>query len=138
MTEVITDRVPMEKWGKDHWSTLGYIETRCVDHKGVPALEHMRTDPDRHPGLVAYSYNMPTEKSPTRLKGDATKENHDDWDCADDMIAEGLLKWQGTGINPVFVLTKRGRQVAAKLRAHKVNGGNFAGFEVGRKEQGDE
>lgn len=44
--------VPVEMWGKDHWSTFGYIETRCVDHDGVPDREHMRCDTDLHPGLA--------------------------------------------------------------------------------------
>jgi hypothetical protein len=38
--EVPRDPVPIELWGKDHWTTLAYIETRCVDYDGVPNHDH--------------------------------------------------------------------------------------------------
>jgi len=122
--------VPMALWGKDHWSTLAYIETRTVDYKGVPDRNHMRCDVDRHPGLAgrAASPIVMDKKYPTLLKGMKKLYNHDDWDCVEDMIAESLLEWEGTGIHPVFVLTKRGKSVCAALRIHKQNGGQFAQF----------
>jgi hypothetical protein len=64
--------VPIEEWGKDHWSLLGYIECRCVDHQGVPDHSHMRTNAGRHPGLVGAECRglPPWEPSyGTRLKG---------------------------------------------------------------------
>ena len=127
MTQV-TEHIPMQRWGKDHWSTFAYIECRCVDHKGVPGRNQMRCDADVHPGLTNRANNtFPDSKHPTRLK-DGEVEGHDDWSCADDMEREGLLEWKGTGINPVFVLTKKGKEMAAKLRQHKADGGNFAAF----------
>lgn len=55
-------------WGRDHWSTLAYIETRIVDHSGVPSREHMRCDPKRHP-LLAHDGSRGGSPSPTRLTG---------------------------------------------------------------------
>ena len=130
------DPVPMELWGKDHWSTLGYIETRCVDHGGEVENDRMRTDSDRYPALVGPRVAMlgPSRKKyPTQLAGGKKLKNHDDWDCAADMEAAGLLKWEGTGLRPVFVLTKKGLQVSAQLREHKAGGGCFATFSA----QGD-
>jgi len=126
-----SEAVPMSQWGRDHWSTLAYIECRCVDHKGIPNRAHMRTDIDLHPALAdtRILVNMqPGKKYPTRLKDGIDKEAHDDWSCAEDMEAAGLLKWEGTGLNPVFVLTKLGLKVSAALREHKAGGGNFASF----------
>ena len=121
--------VTMALWGKDHWSTLGYIETRIVDYKGVPDRDHMRCDGERHPGLAGRAATRPgSKKCPTRLKHGKLLYDHDDWDCVEDMIAEDLLKWEGTGIHPEFVLTKRGKAVCAALRVHKQDGGNFAQF----------
>ena len=120
--------VAIEKFGKDHWSTLAYIETRCVNHKGIPNREHMRCDLDRHPGLVNLASNG-TKKYPTLLKGGEELPDHDDWDCVDDLIAVGFLEWGGTGINPVFKMTPDGLDVAARLRKHKGNGGRFGNFE---------
>ena len=126
--------IPVEMWGKDHWSTFAYIEVRCVDHKGQPDRQHMRCDVDLHPGLAphrrGFSDHTP-KKYPTRLKGGVEVQDHDDWSCIDDMEEAGLLKWEGSGIYPIFVLTDKGKVVAGRLRAHKANGGNFAGFNPG-------
>lgn len=125
----MSDPIPMEKWGKDHWSMLAYIESRCVDYKGVLDRDHVRCDPDVHPGLTNRGNAMsPSMRYPTRLRGGVQVTQHDDWSCAEDMEKAGLLKWEGTGIHPVFVLTDLGKRVAAQLRQHKMNGGKFADF----------
>lgn len=120
------------QFGKDHWSTFAYIETLCVDFKGVPDLRRMRCDIDRHPGLRSNSIGSTTstQKYPTRLAGGIDKHDHDDWDCADDLEAAGLIHQNGTGINPVFQLTPEGVQVASALRAHKAAGGVFSTFKM--------
>lgn len=128
--------VPIAKWGVDHWSTFGYIETRIVDCKGVPDRAHMRCDIDLHPGLAGFergrglSREEMSKKYPTRLKDDELQENHDDWCCLDDAETEGLLENVGTGIHRVYRLTPKGRAVAAKLRDHKGAGKNFASFSL--------
>lgn len=110
--------VPMHLWGKDHWSTFGYIDTRLVDYKGTVDCNHMRGN---HVGHDA-GY-------PTRLTGGATLADHSDYDCLFDAETAGLLVLQGTGLNPVAKrLTKKGALVAAALRAHKAEGGYFANF----------
>lgn len=129
----MTEHIPMSLWGKDHWSTLAYIETRIVDYKGQPDRSHMRCDPKRHPGLAghvhaALSPSLGDKNYPTRLKDGKELHDHDDWDCMEDAEAEGLLKWNGTGMYPVFVLTKKGRAICAALRRHKQDGGQFAEF----------
>ncbi len=124
-------RVPMSKFGKDHWSTFGYIECRIVDHGGIPDRNHMRCDPERHPGLAGSraNYSGERKKYPTRLAGDNEfLPDHDDWDCAYDLEAVGLLEDLGTGVNPVFQLTELGHTVAAALRKHKAEGKMFATF----------
>lgn len=124
---VWTRPVPMSKWAKDHWSAFAYLETRVVDKRGIPDIEHMRCDRARHPGLAHRgSYGKIVG---TKLKGGAIRKDHDDWDCIDDIEAAGLIKIGGTGINPVWKLTKAGNEMAGRLRAHKGDGGRFAEFE---------
>lgn len=131
---ILPPRPTIYEFGKDHWSTFGYAECRCVDDEGVPDRCHMRCNIHRHPGL-AHLRDWNPEHG-TRLKGfisplDTPRlqlPDHDDWDCVEDLEAVGLLKWEGTGINPVFQLTEFGLLIAAELRKHKANGGNFAGF----------
>lgn len=113
-------------FGKDHWLTFAYIETRCVDYDGIPDRRHLRCIHGRHP-LQAHE-GGDASAYPTRLKSDAVIHNHDDWDCLDDLEREGLLTNLGSSTNPRFKLTARGQEVAAQLRAHKGDDGNFASF----------
>ena len=89
MTDTMTEApVPMAQWGKDHWSTFAYIETRCVDFDGVPCRDHMRCDLDRHPSLRHRGTSE--NKYPTRLKGGQERQDHDDWDCIDVVVRRGV------------------------------------------------
>ena len=127
--------VKMENWGKDHWSTFAYVETLCVDGiggVGIPDKNKLRCDPTRHLGLIGPINNSMGiydigKRYPTRLK-DGELDNHDDWDCIDDMEEHGLIKIMGTGIHPTYLLTKTGSILAHELRVHKTNGGNFSNF----------
>lgn len=124
--------IQITNWGKDHWSTFAYVETLAVENKGiaVPDNVRMRTNEKTHPHLVGHLLgNMGGSKYPTRLKN---KEilGHDDWDCLDDAVEEGLLEDVGTGLNRAFKLTEKGMKVAAMLREHKMKGGTFSTFEL--------
>ena len=128
-TQIVVDvprPVPPSWWGKDHWSTLLYVECRCVDHKGWPNHPNMRTDFSRHPGYARAVLGMHSaEKYPTRLRHGTEGvllTDHDDWDCVEDMEAAGLVQAVGTGSNPRWKLTELGHTVAGKLRAHKAQG----------------
>ena len=133
-TETVTVKtIPMNKFGKDHWSTFAYIETRGVDYAGQPARNHMGCNDKRHPGLGKSRNCGWKDEYSTRLRGHTTSKpnrviGHDDWDCAYDLEEAGLLKDNGTGINPVFELTVLGFKVASLLRQHKAGGGVFATF----------
>ncbi len=116
----------VEVFGKDHWSTFGYLETRIVDHRGEPNRNHMRCHADRHPLMVGGAGDA--SGYPTVLRGGATLAHHDDWDCADDLIAAGLLVNLGSAIHPQYALTMRGRVVASELRDHKAARKSFADF----------
>lgn len=120
----------MSLWGRDHYSTLGYIECRCVDNKGIPDRSHMRCNPARHPGLGGAHWKP---EYATRLKGHTTEtpkqhRGHDDWDCAYDIEAAGLIEDIGTGVHPIWKLTDVGLNACAALRAHKAAGGSFSTF----------
>lgn len=131
MYKIQRDPVPMELWGKDHWSTFAYLETVCVDYKGAIDKRRMRCSTRRHPGWALSSSILDTEY-PTRLRGKVELSDHDDYDCIEDMEAAGLLKWIGTSTHPgIVTLTNKGKQLAGRLRAHKMNGGMFGNFEAG-------
>ena len=84
----------------------------------------MRCDYDRHPQFYCdythgHGANQKARKYPTRLAHGVEKENHDDWDCVEDLVAAGLVVWHGTGINPVFNLTEEGWRYTDILRREK-------------------
>lgn len=135
------DYIPMSLWGKDHWSTLAYLETRIVDGKGLIDNTRMRCDARLH---RAFAWSGPFSgivqdgaKYPTRTKtGDVP--NHDDWSCLEDMIASGLLRAWFTVVRhgePIGGSQARvefadlGLQVANELRNHKARVGNFHTFQ---------
>jgi len=125
--------IPIEKWGRDHWTTLLYIEHCCVDSGGEPNFDKLRCDTDRHPFYAGrYARHVGTaglKKYPTRLKGGEEREDHDDWDCIEDMVHAGVVLWVGTGAFPVFELTEYGRQLGAALRQHYSHDRNPNTFE---------
>lgn len=148
-----TTPIPAAKFGKDHWSTLAYIETRCVDGKlGVGFLDHrrMRTNEVTHPLLSMNSPLCKWQKSwGTRLRGFFEFEQrndlaaaekagfllseHDDWDCLDDLAAAGYVEILSLANGAVRMLDA-GFAAAAKLRKHKAEGGQFATFQLDSEE----
>jgi hypothetical protein len=112
--------VPMEQWGKDHWSTLLYIESRAVDGGGQPKMAQMRQWPGRPRRGWEGGGMLPEPAAyPTRLKNGSRLAEHDDWDCVSDMEAAGLVEWHGTGLQPIIKLTSYGWLVAGALRRHR-------------------
>ncbi len=149
-------RLSIDDWGKDHWSTLAYIETRCVDHKGVLKNANMRTDAGRHPLFMARGFASPGDGSryPTIYKGGELTD-HDDWDCLYDMVQAGLLtitlpkddalwdvpvgsrgpiqyrdRLQTKELKVKVKLTALGNQVAGELRAHLTKKRRYQEFKL--------
>ncbi len=127
-------------FGKDHWSLLAYIETRCVDYKGVLDIAHLRVK-NLAIGSPHTPFDKPKWKSEygTRLRGYFTNKlnevdkkfllpNHDDLDCFDDLEEAGYIENTGTGLNPACIMTKLGSQVISLLRQHKAKGEHYATF----------
>ena len=127
-SNVARRNIPVTDWGKDHWSTLAYIETLLVDGgKGVavPHIKRMRCDEQVHPELAWRRFE---KNYPTYLAGGVLLDRHDDWSCLDDAVAAGFLLGEGTGIRPAYKATPLGLDVMAALRRHKATGGMFGNF----------
>jgi hypothetical protein len=114
-------------WGKDHWSAFAYAETLAVDHEGIiiPEVSKMRTNHKTHPFLGGL---IDGGKYPTKLRNGNILRGHDDWDCLDDAVKNGLLMDIGSSTNKAYKLTKRGRKVANLLREHKSKGRKLEDF----------
>jgi hypothetical protein len=146
MTLTYEDNVPMNLWGKDHWTTLAYIETVMVDTGGfqIGRDSRMRAnrrnfrvmaeqcpDPKRvSQGQGRLAVVMDRDAHATRLNDGTTISNHDDWCCVQDMAEVGLFTLRQDQIEPgeILHLSSLGREVITKLREHKAVGGKFADF----------
>lgn len=132
--------IPVEQWGKDHWSLLAYIEYRAVNHKGVLDKRHLRIKNPMVANATDSPFPAPKWKPEwgTKLRGyflpngeknqSKVLENHDDLDCIEDMEAAGLVENLGTGLHPASKLTTKGQKFAAALSKHKQEGSTFAQF----------
>ncbi len=107
--------VPMDRWGKDHWSTFMYVETRCVDHGGKLNPSQMREDGVRYPTCLSNGDTIPY---------------HSDWNCVRDMKEEELLVVLD---NRCIVLTDKGWEIAGKLRRWRAEGNNVGDFRPNEK-----
>lgn len=121
--------VPEEEWGKDHFSTLLYLETRWVDHKGMVKNANMRTDPDLHPEFVDQRFiSHGSKKYPTRLQKGREKSDHDDWSCWKDMAAVGLVSLWVCGNVAKVDFNDSGLSLVGRLRKHKAEGKGLTTF----------
>lgn len=148
-------RLPIGRWGHDHWSTLAYIEGRCVDHRGVLKNANLRTNTSRHPLFIARGFGSPGDGSqyPTEYRDGGQLTDHDDWDCLYDMVQLGLLtivkpkddelwnvppgergsiryrgRMQTKALEVKVKLTDLGCQVAGELRTHLTKSRNYRAF----------
>lgn len=137
------DAVPVALWGRDHWSTLAYIETKLVDDDGKDECGYsVRFDPRmrqcrRHfrvlsealPGHRKREAQFGEPMQPThgsRLSDGTYLPWHDDWHCVQDLMAEGLFEHGEWDAGMELKLTELGHEVAAALRKHKAAGGTYS------------
>lgn len=131
--------IPMDRWGKNHWSTLAYFETLVVDRKGLISNARMRCNPRLHRNfawMTPFSPHTAEGEYPTVLKNGDKQPSHDDWSCLEDMIAAGIINGYYRRMNEATFgnsqayveLTATGRALANELRAHKASGGTYANF----------
>lgn len=137
--------VPEERWGKDHWTTLLYLETCAVDLRGRVEHAKMRTSRRnwRLAGVVHGVANvMERDKYPTRLVPVQAERaqydsvhltgGHDDWECLQDLADAGLLEFEVDEDHPSFPLpvtvtfTAAGQKAAAEARQRRAATGRAA------------
>jgi hypothetical protein len=134
--------VKIEDYCKDHWSLLGFIESRVEAYNVGPNtgrldLRHMRVNPTLHPQFNNGNGWKPEYGS--RLQGywvegqpnnpDKLILDHDDIHCLEDMERAGLIEWQSSA-NMFVKLTPYGVEVASRLRRHKLEGKNYSEFKI--------
>lgn len=106
----MTDTVTIDNFGRDHWSTLLYVEHLCVDSSGYLSKNdsHMRS---KHRSRWDNKYS-------SILKDGTKADNHDDYDCIADLEAIGICAYYGEKIT----LTDLGWRIAGQLRRNRAEG----------------
>ena len=127
--------VPVEKWGRDHWSTLAYFRSVEIDRAGflVKADPRMRMGRYHYRVLKAREPAIPmTPEYGSRLNDDTFIPGHDDIHCISDFAEAGLLTCDDSGVEPgeTLHLSPKGVQLAEALLQHKASGGSFSTFKV--------
>ena len=130
-------RVAVDQFGKEHWSLLDYVQSCCKNGtKGLGTLDlrKLRTNENTHP-LLAVNGTRWQPTWGTRLQGYFKEndpalrlDNHDDWDCLDDLEAAGFVEVL-TMVNGGVKMTSAGNEVAGRLSTFKANGGYYANFD---------
>ena len=125
--------VPMELWGRDHWSTLAYIETVETNMTEIIVRSDPRMRQNRHNYRVLGGRPpaIPMRVDQGSLLSDGRMAiGHDDWSCIQDFASVGLLNCgpDGVDVGQRIKLSEKGRAMAASLRAHKAGGGSFSTF----------
>lgn len=139
------ERLGPERFGRDHWALLAYLETLVVDavaersdEDGTAAVgtidrERMRCNPVAHPHLMGQRQLVGGSVDasgrylyPSRVRGREVP-GHDDWHVLDDLEAAGWVEAISV-VNGFVRLTPAGLTVALALRAHKASGGTLAAF----------
>lgn len=135
----------IDKFGKDHWSLLVYVEYRVLNHRGALDRKHLRISNVALQKNLTTGMNLWKPEYGTRLSGywneDKTTNkgllllDHDDYDCLDDLEEAGLVKNFGSALHPGYILTKEGIKVCGLLLEHKQAGLQYASFVLSDKEK---
>lgn len=138
------DVIPSTHWGKDHWTTLAYVDAVMTDMAGFqvgfdPRMRsnrrHYRVMKQECPrpkraGGAGRECMTPSPDMGTRLRDGTTVRNHDDWCCIQDMADAGLFTVPSDDVQPGATLhfSPKGHEWAAALRRFKQGGGQCAEF----------
>lgn len=135
--------IPVNAWGKDHWSTLAYVDHIMTECAGFQVGQDGRMRSNRRHYRVMAEAPRPRRPSHphvgvvmapehgSRLKDGTVVANHDDWCCLQDMAQEGVFTDGPDAVQPGATLhfSAKGKALADGLREHKQQGGKFATYE---------
>lgn len=123
-----------QQFGKDHWSTLAFLETQIVDKNFPIDLKRLRVNDTKRAFSNGASFHekisMWSNDYSTKLKDGSRESGHDDIDVIDELEEKGYIKNNGTHINIYPLLTDKGWKVCNAIREHKGNGGSFSTFDL--------
>jgi hypothetical protein len=121
--EEMKEKLKKEQLGKDHFSLLLYVESRCVDYNGKLDFDRLRINPETHPQFCGNPYMKRSwkENYGTLLSSGERLPNHDDIDCLEDIDRLGFIEIYSFS-NLFVIMTKLGNNAVSKLREFKTEG----------------
>lgn len=146
--------IPMDNWSDDHWRLLVLMADvhLATAEGGIPVMDYdrMRINPSSHivhcatcdadqanRAWNAYggtmtrrpSSDVDTERRPGEV--DWRISYHDDFDCVEELEAEGMLDILSTAKGE-YKMTVRGLDMADRLRSHVATGRPIRDFDAGQ------
>ncbi len=133
--------VPESNFGRDHLSTLVYVDSVMVDYAGfeIGLDARMRSHRDNWRWLserdARHAHGSKRDgavsQNGTLLRNADIVKHHDDWDCLVDTAVAGYFDretpWQ---VGDILRLSDRGAAVAHAFRRYRIHGGSYADFAV--------
>ena len=106
------ERIAPTRWSRDHWTTFAYLGhvVHSPTLEGRPIHDKMRCKKGSPLMGQIMALAATLKEYPTQLIDEDLFE-HDDYDCADDLVAAELLLSIGSGCYPRYDLTERGLMI---------------------------
>lgn len=119
--------VNISLFGKDHWSLLAYINDSVSKGSNIQ-FKYMRCNKHTHPQFnVLPSWMEWKPEYGTKLNNGTRLDDHDDWNCLDDLKSVGLINMINFN-QGIVELTPYGIEISLRLIDHKNNGNVFNTF----------
>lgn len=119
--------IPHNLFGVYHWMMLLRVEGWVVMNNGEIEAERMRTNFNRRPPAPKGKQWDKLIHS-TRTNKGTLIDDHDDWDCLNDLVALGLVNIDIWKNKKIVSLTETGFQVYVRLRRYRQNGEDLNKF----------
>jgi hypothetical protein len=119
--------IPPTLFGTIHWVMLLRVESWAVMNNGEIQKERMSTNYNKRP--PAPSGKQWDKMNSTHLNNGYLVEDHDDWDCLDDLIGNGFVQTEMWKNKKLVKLTEKGFQTFVKLRKFRQKGKKIRDFQ---------
>lgn len=128
----VADIIPMNKWGRDHWSTLAFVATVMADRGQfvMTGDARMRSNRKNFQAMPSTNGIVMRKEHGSRLSDGSSVEDHDDWCCIQDFAAEGLLTVEEIDVGERFRFSNKGQALVTSLLTHKMKGGTFSNYKA--------
>lgn len=115
-------------FGTQHWVMILRVEAWVTMNNGEIEKDRMRTNYNKRPPKPLKAIEWDKLLMATRLNNGTLIDDHDDWDCLEDLINNDFVKVEVWKNKKLVSLTEKGFNTFIKLRKHRHEGNKLANF----------